>query len=88
MARKLAEEAIEVVIDAVSGKQDAVVRESADLLYNLTVLWAAAGIRPQDVWDEMDRRERTQGIAEKLPKQKAAIKTSAGIPAPRRRALA
>ena len=89
MARKLAEEAIEVVIDAVSGKQDAVIRESADLLYNLTVLWAAAGIRPQDVWDEMDRRERTQGIAEKLPKQKAAIKAaSAGIPAPRRRVLA
>jgi phosphoribosyl-ATP pyrophosphohydrolase len=89
MARKLAEEAIEVVIDAVSGKQDAVIRESADLLYNLTVLWAAAGIRPQDVWDEMDRRERTQGIAEKLPKQKATIKTArAGIPAPRRRALA
>ncbi len=89
MARKLAEEAIEVVIDAVSGKQDAVVRESADLLYNLTVLWAAAGIRPQDVWDEMDRRERAQGIAEKLPKQKAAIKTGpAGIPAPRRRVLA
>ena len=89
MAKKLAEEAIEVVIDAVSGKQDAVIRESADLLYNLTVLWAAAGIRPQDVWDEMDRRERTQGIAEKLPKQKAAIKTaSAGIPAPRRRVLA
>lgn len=89
MAKKLAEEAIEVVIDAVGGKQDAVVRESADLLYNLTVLWAAAGISPQDVWDEMDRRERTQGIAEKLPKQKAAIKTgSAGIPAPRRRVLA
>jgi len=89
MARKLAEEAVEVVIDAVSGKQDAVIRESADLLYNLTVLWAAAGIRPQDVWDEMDRRERTQGIAEKLPKRKAAIRTgSAGIPAPRRRVLA
>lgn len=89
MARKLAEEAIEVVIDAVSGKQDAVIRESADLLYNLTVLWVAAGIRPQDVWDEMDRRERAQGIAEKLPKQKTAIKAaSAGIPAPRRRALA
>ncbi|GAA3847315.1 phosphoribosyl-ATP diphosphatase [[Pseudomonas] carboxydohydrogena] len=89
MAKKLAEEAIEVVIDAVGGKQDAVVRESADLLYNLTVLWAAAGICPQDVWDEMDRRERTQGIAEKLPKQKAAIKTGpAGIPAPRRRVLA
>jgi phosphoribosyl-ATP pyrophosphohydrolase len=53
MAKKLAEEAIEVVIDAVHGNGDAVIRESADLLYNLTVLWAAAGIRPEDVWSEM-----------------------------------
>jgi phosphoribosyl-ATP pyrophosphohydrolase len=68
MAKKLAEEAIEVVIDAVNGKTDAVVRESADLLYNLTVLWAAAGVKPEDVWREMERREEMLGIAEKLPK--------------------
>src|ERR1700709_2274958 len=68
MAKKLAEEAIEVAIDAVTGDRDAVVRESADLLYNLTVLWASAGIRPQDVWREMARREHMLGIAEKLPK--------------------
>jgi phosphoribosyl-ATP pyrophosphohydrolase len=68
MAKKLAEEAIEVVIDAVHGNADAVVRESADLLYNLTVLWASAGVRPEDVWQEMVRRERLLGIAEKLPK--------------------
>ena len=68
MAKKLAEEAIEVVIDAVNGKTDAVVRESADLLYNLTVLWASAGVRPEDVWREMERREHLLGIAEKLPK--------------------
>src|SRR6202030_297051 len=68
MATKLAEEAIEVVIDAVTGKPDAVVRESADLLYNLTVLWASAGVRPEDVWREMERREDLLGIAEKLPK--------------------
>src|ERR1700732_2073269 len=74
MAKKLAEEAIEVVIDAVNGKKDAVVRESADLLYNLTVLWAAAGVRPQDVWNEMDRREAMLGIAEKLPK--SALKSA------------
>jgi phosphoribosyl-ATP pyrophosphohydrolase len=69
MAKKLAEEAIEVVIDAVNGKNKAVVRESADLLYNLSVLWVAAGVRPQDIWDEMNRREQMQGIAEKLPKR-------------------
>src|SRR3954467_8853466 len=68
MAKKLAEEAIEVVIDAVNGDTDAVVRESADLLYNLTVLWAAAGVKPEDVWREMERRALLLGIAEKLPK--------------------
>src|SRR5438045_2503628 len=66
MAKKLAEEAIEVVIDAVNGNTPAVIRESADLLYNLTVLWAAAGVRPEDVWREMARREDL--LAEKMPK--------------------
>jgi phosphoribosyl-ATP pyrophosphohydrolase len=81
MAKKLAEEAIEVVIDAVNGKSDAVVRESADLLYNLTVLWAAAGVTPADVWREMERREEMLGIAEKLPKSAAKpAKAIAGRP--------
>jgi phosphoribosyl-ATP pyrophosphohydrolase len=78
MAKKLAEEAIEVVIDAVHGKRDAVVRESADLLYNLTVLWVAAGVSPQDVWDEMDQRERSQGIAEKIRKSSSSKQAAAG----------
>ena len=71
MSRKLAEEAIEVVIDAMNGETDAVVRESADLLYNLVVLWADVGIGPQDVFAEMARRERLFGLAEKLPKKHA-----------------
>ncbi len=69
VAKKLAEEAAEVVIDAMNGDREAVVRESADLLYHLVVLWADAGIRPQDVWDEMARREKMMGLAEKLPKK-------------------
>ena len=69
MAKKLAEEAIEVVIDAMNGEREAVTRESADLLYNLVVLWAEAGVRPQDVFAEMARRERLFGLAEKLPKK-------------------
>src|SRR5438552_13296831 len=68
MAKKLAEEAVEVVIDAMHGSRAAVVRESADLLYNLVVLWVSAGVQPKDVWKEMDRRERLFGIAEKLLK--------------------
>jgi phosphoribosyl-ATP pyrophosphohydrolase len=68
MAKKLAEEAIEVILDAMHGGREAVIRESADLVYHLVVLWGAAGITPQDVWNEMERRERLMGIAEKLPK--------------------
>ena len=58
------------------------VRESADLLYNLTVLWAAAGVKPEDVWREMGRREDLLGIAEKLPKSaiKSMDKSAAKMP--------
>ena len=70
MAKKLAEEAVEVVIDAMGGHSDAVVRESADLIYNLVVLWVASGVHPREVWMEMQRRERLLGIAEKLPKDR------------------
>ena len=84
MAKKLAEEAIEVVIDAMHGNADAVVRESADLLYHLTVLWAAAGIRPADIWREMERREHLLGIAEKLPKSPVKLPKAASARIARR----
>jgi phosphoribosyl-ATP pyrophosphohydrolase len=84
MAKKLAEEAIEVVIDAVNGNPEAVVRESADLLYNLTVLWASAGVRPEDVWREMERREHMLGIAEKLPKSAVKMPKASSPQAARR----
>ena len=79
MAKKLAEEAIEVVIDAMHGDRDAVVRESADLLYNLVVLWVVAGVRPSDVWKEMDRRERLFGIAEKFRRKLPDSATAAKV---------
>jgi phosphoribosyl-ATP pyrophosphohydrolase len=68
IAKKLGEEAIEVALEAVKGERSAVIIESADLLYQLVVLWTAMGIWPAEVWEEMDRRERTIGISEKLPK--------------------
>jgi phosphoribosyl-ATP pyrophosphohydrolase len=68
MAKKLAEEAVEVVIDAMNGQPEAVARESADLIYNLVVLWVHAGVHPDQVWAEMRRRELMFGIAEKVPK--------------------
>src|SRR5262252_9255515 len=89
MGKKLAEEAIEVVIDAMHGDSDAVTRESADLLYNLVVLWVASGVHPKDVWMEMERRERLLGIAEKLPKDRpdASPRRKPDAP-PRRKVIA
>jgi phosphoribosyl-ATP pyrophosphohydrolase len=84
MAKKMAEEAVEVVIDTVHGDTAAVIRESADLMYNLVVLWVAAGVHPEDVWAEMDRREQLLGIAEKLPKRM----WESVQPAPRRKVVA
>jgi phosphoribosyl-ATP pyrophosphohydrolase len=85
IAKKVAEEAVEVVIDAIQGDTEAVILESADLLYNLTVLWAAAGVRPDDVWREMARREAMLGIAEKLPKSALKVpKVASPAVAPRR----
>ena len=84
MAKKMAEEAIEVAIDAVNGDTEAVIRESADLLYNLTVLWAGAGVQPADVWREMERREHLLGIAEKLPKSPVKLPKTAPPHAARR----
>jgi phosphoribosyl-ATP pyrophosphohydrolase len=68
IAQKLGEEAIEVALETVKGDRTAVVLESADLLYHLVVLWTLMGIWPAEVWEEMDRREKTLGLAEKLPK--------------------
>lgn len=87
MAKKLAEEAVEVVIDAMHGQTEAVVSESADLLYNLVVLWVHAGVHPNDVWAEMNRRERLYGIAEKVPKAPKLDK-EAVLSAPRRKVVA
>ncbi|WP_342359766.1 phosphoribosyl-ATP diphosphatase [Terrarubrum flagellatum] len=71
MAKKVGEEAVEVGLDAVKGDRSAVIAESADLIYNLVVLWAASGITPEEIWAEMGRRERMMGLAEKMPKQNA-----------------
>ncbi|HKI16207.1 MAG TPA: phosphoribosyl-ATP diphosphatase, partial [Roseiarcus sp.] len=57
MAKKLAEEAIEVGLDAVQMNRESVILESADVLYHLAVIWAECGISPADVMGELDRRE-------------------------------
>ena len=68
-ARKLCEEATEVLIEALSQNKVKLIAESADLLYHLLVVWAAADIDPQDVWQELERRQGTSGLVEKQSRQ-------------------
>lgn len=65
VAQKFGEESVECLIEAVSGNRDGVIAESADVLYHLIVMWVAAGVDPNDVWAELERREGISGIAEK-----------------------
>jgi phosphoribosyl-ATP pyrophosphohydrolase len=58
IAQKVGEEAVETVIDGVSGPRERVISESADLLYHLLVLWAARDVKPQEVWDELAKRAK------------------------------
>lgn len=65
VAQKFGEEAVECLIEAVAGNHDALVAESADVLYHLLVVWVAVGVDPNEVWSELERREGVSGIAEK-----------------------
>ena len=65
IAQKVGEEAVETIIEAMSGSQDSLIHESADLLYHLMVLWADADIELHSIWDELDRRSDRSGIEEK-----------------------
>ncbi len=69
VAQKFGEEAVECIIEAVAGKTTALIGESADVLYHLMVLWVDAGLRPEQVWAELARREGMSGIAEKAARK-------------------
>jgi phosphoribosyl-ATP pyrophosphohydrolase len=72
VAQKFGEEAVECLIEAVAGNHDALVAESADVLYHLMVLWVSSGVTSQEVWSELVRREGISGIAEKAARPKPA----------------
>lgn len=64
-AKKFGEEAVETVIAAVGGSQEALVKESADLLYHFMVVLRVAGVPLADVMAELEGRTRQSGLAEK-----------------------
>jgi len=76
IAQKLGEEAVECVIEATLGHRAETILESADLLYHLMVVWVDAGIRPAEVWAELQRREGISGIAEKAARPKGIVRAA------------
>lgn len=65
IAQKLGEEATEAVIAALSGSNEELVGEAADLLFHLLVLLNARGVRLDHVLGELERREGLSGLEEK-----------------------
>ncbi|HXL68121.1 MAG TPA: phosphoribosyl-ATP diphosphatase [Xanthobacteraceae bacterium] len=64
-AKKLGEEAVETVLAATGGDKQALVAESADLLYHLLVLLEARGVKLAEVYAELERRTARSGLEEK-----------------------
>jgi phosphoribosyl-ATP pyrophosphohydrolase len=64
VAQKLGEEAVECLIEAMAGNRVGLIGESADLLYHLLVTLVDAGIQPEEVWQELQQRERVSHLSE------------------------
>ena len=69
-AKKLGEEAVEVIIAALVQDKQALVSETADLLYHLLVVLESRDVTLDDVYGELERRMGATAATQK--KRKAA----------------
>ena len=67
--KKIGEEATETVMAGKDGEPQKIVYEVADLWFHTLVLLAHVGLKPQDVLDELARREGLSGLAEKAARK-------------------
>ena len=70
--KKIAEEAAETIMAAKDGDTDRIVYEVADLWFHSMILLADRGLSPQDVLNELARREGVSGHSEKASRKDAA----------------
>lgn len=64
-AEKFGEEAVEAIIEAVKGDQDALAAEAADVIYHLLVMLAARDVPLSQVLDILAARQAQSGLTEK-----------------------
>ena len=65
LAKKIGEEASELIIDFIKKNKQGAIKESADLIYHILVVWVSLGIDPGDIWNELSSRKIKSGIEEK-----------------------
>ena len=65
LARKISEESIEVILEYLNNNKNNIIKESADLLYHLSVLWISIDVKPDDIWNELQKRKGKSGLVEK-----------------------
>lgn len=68
--KKIGEEATELVMAAKDRQPDRIVAETADLWFHCLVTLIENGLRPEQVIDELARREGMSGLEEKASRPK------------------
>ncbi len=67
--KKIAEESAEVLLASKEQDKSHIVREVADLWFHCLVLLAHHNLRPEDVLNELRRREGVSGVDEKAARK-------------------
>lgn len=67
--KKIGEEAAETIIAVKDGDADKIIYETADLWFHCLVMLADAGLSPDQVLQELARREGLSGLEEKAARQ-------------------
>tara|TARA_B100000242_G_scaffold43516_1_gene25931 strand:- start:552 stop:884 length:333 start_codon:yes stop_codon:yes gene_type:complete len=65
LAKKIGEEASELIIDFIKRNKEGVIKESSDLLYHLLVIWIFVDVKPEEIWNELSSRKLMSGFQEK-----------------------
>ena len=65
LAKKIGEESSELIIDFIKNNREGAIKESADLIYHILVVWVSLGITRDEIWNELSSRKLISGIEEK-----------------------
>lgn len=69
--KKIGEEATETVMACKDGERKRIVSETADLWFHCLIMLAHYGLKPSDVFAELERREGVSGLEEKAARTDA-----------------